>query len=266
MQRTPSANSSGPGPVSLSRARGSTRPRQMHSPGTQPGALTASWCSPARSRAVCANAGATPVSKASASQVIGTRSNLEILGTVPLMPDIPHDESTIELYTSLGESCLVGKVAGMYFLDLERLHPPAVGSKLVPVETSGLTRHGVPEGSGFKKAGGLGQRGETREAGKRPSRAPADSHGDFAIVGLHAEVDAVRVFPHCEMGGVMLPGEESAAGKPVHGGAGIPARNEDALLLATVVLPADSDPVGGVLTRETEELWHESRGDRFKAN
>src|ERR1043166_6170211 len=129
MQRTPSANSSGPGPVSLSRARGSTRPRQMHSPGTQPGALTASWCSPARSRAVCANAGATPVSKASASQVIGTRSNLEILGTVPLMPDIPHDESTIELYTSLGESCLVGKVAGMYFLDLERLHPPAVGSK-----------------------------------------------------------------------------------------------------------------------------------------
>ena len=69
------------------------------------------------------------------------RLDVEILGTVPFVRDISHDESAVELYASFWESCLVGEVAGMYLLDLERLDPPAMGSKLDPVETSSLTRY-----------------------------------------------------------------------------------------------------------------------------
>jgi hypothetical protein len=64
----------------------------------------------------------------------------------------------------------------------------------------------------------------------------------------------------------MLSGEESAAGEVIQGGAGVPTWNEDPLLLAAVFLPPDCDPVGGILTRETEKLGNESRTDRLQSD
>src|SRR4030095_9957998 len=64
----------------------------------------------------------------------------------------------------------------------------------------------------------------------------------------------------------MLSREEPTAGEVVHGGPGVPAGNEHSLLLATVRLPADSDPVRGGLPRDAAEVRNESRANRVQAD
>ena len=98
------------------------------------------------------------------SGLLAAHSDIEILGAVPLMAKIPHDESAIELYASSGKPRVIGEVARVHFIHLERLNTPAVRPKLETVEAAFGPRHGVANGPRLEEGGGLGQGREGRGA------------------------------------------------------------------------------------------------------
>ena len=89
-------------------------------------------------------------------------SHIEILGTVPLVAKITHDESGVELHAPFGESRDIREIAGVNVIDVERLNAPAVRPEFETVEAVRCARHGVANRARLEEGRRLGKRGEAR--------------------------------------------------------------------------------------------------------
>src|SRR5262245_57296906 len=103
------------------------------------------------------SASATDVTRAAPLRL----SDVEVVGTVPLVGEVPHREGAVELDASRREPAGVGEVARSDVAHLERLDSPSGGPELDPVETSAPSRDGIAEGAGLEEPRG---RLEAREA------------------------------------------------------------------------------------------------------